>query len=126
MTPASEWARCKHHIEAALDYYDRYGGATHGIEDIERGIEAGDYQFWPGVRSAVITEISVYPKFTALHFFLVGGDLQEIREMEPVICAWGKEVGCSKVITIERPGWSKEKKSLGYRTRLVTWSEKDL
>jgi hypothetical protein len=65
------------------------------------------YQLWPGQSSAVVTEILVYPKLKNLHFFLAGGNLDELKKMRPHIEAWGKSVGCTRVTRAGRKGWER-------------------
>jgi hypothetical protein len=122
VVPSDEWARCRPWIEAALEYC--YG--THRIEDIEAGLARGQYAFWPGRACAIVTEFTEYPQFKALNFFLVGGDRDELWEMEPHICAWAKAHGCTKVSQIGRSGWSKDFKARGYTVALLVASQKEL
>ena len=111
-----EWARCKHWIEASLKYC--YG--THTLADVADGIASGQFQFWPSERCAVITEILEYPQAKALNFFLVGGDGKELVErMEPMIVAWAKSIGCTRVAQVGRKGWSRVLEPKGYRPVLT-------
>ncbi|MBN9535027.1 MAG: hypothetical protein J0H10_16930 [Alphaproteobacteria bacterium] len=124
MTEAqNEWARCRPWIEAALPSTR----GTHTIQDIEEGIAEGRFQFWPGKKSAIVTEIVVYPQYKALNFFLVGGDLSElINEMEPAITRWAKHAyGCKCVALIGRKGWARALRSKGYE-EVMTVTVKDL
>ena len=88
---------------AALEY----SGGTHGIEDIAEGLETGRFQLWPAENSVIVTEIIVYPRLKNLHFFLAGGDLDEIQLMRPLIEQWGKNMGCTRVSLAGRQGWAK-------------------
>lgn len=100
----SQWIRCKPWIEAALPY----ARGTHTIEDIEAGIESGQFVFWAGPKSAVITEVLQYPRKRVLHYFLLGGDLRELVEfMEPRITAWAKSIGCNGVSGAGRKGFER-------------------
>ena len=90
-------------MEAALEY----SGGTHGIEDIAEGLEAGKFQLWPAENSVIVTQINVYPRLKNLHFFLAGGDLDEIQLMHPLIEQWGKSMGCTRVSLAGRQGWAK-------------------
>lgn len=45
-------------IEQALEH----SGGTHGFEDIVEGVDRGRYQFWPGIRSVIITELLAFPR----------------------------------------------------------------
>lgn len=103
MTDEEDLQRLRHHVEAALEY----SGGTHGIEDIAEGLKKGRFQLWPADDSVVVTEIIVYPRLKNLHFFLAGGDLDELRLMRPLIEQWGKSMGCTRVSLAGREGWSK-------------------
>lgn len=95
--------RCRTHIEAALEYSQ----GTHKFVDIAAGILSNRYQLWAGEKSAVVTEIIVYPRLKDLHYFLAGGDLDELRSMRPHIEEWGSKQGCTRVTLAGRPGWAK-------------------
>ena len=103
MSEEEEFERLRHHVAAALEY----SGGTHKVEDIAEGIRRGQFQLWPGKNSVVVTEIIVYPQLKDLHFFLAGGDLDELRLMRPIIESWGKEIGCSRVSLAGRKGWER-------------------
>lgn len=103
MSDEEDFERLRHHVAAALEY----SGGTHKVEDIAEGICAGRFQFWPGRDSAVVTEIIVYPQLKDLHYFLAGGDLDELRLMRPLIEQWGKSIGCSRVSLAGRKGWER-------------------
>jgi hypothetical protein len=94
---------------------------THDEDDILRGLLKGDYQLWAGKRAAIVSEI-VTPengKVKALHFFLVGGDLDELLEMEPRIAAWGKAQGCVRASCSGRKGWERVLGKLDYKLGCV-------
>lgn len=109
----SEFDRCRPWLEAALEY----NGGTHSLEDIETAIAEGKAQLWPGQRSAIVTEMIQHPRATDLIFFLAGGELDELREMTPVIEEWAKEQGCSRTILYGRRGWDRTflTKERGYK-----------
>jgi len=95
--------RCRAYIEAALEYSQ----GTHTFADIAAGLLSGRYQLWVGQNSAVVTEIIVYPRLKDLHYFLAGGDLDELKKMRPHIEGWGIKQGCTRVTLAGRPGWAK-------------------
>ena len=103
MSELEEFERLRHHVAAALEY----SGGTHKVEDIAEGIRREQFQLWPGRNSVVVTEIIVYPQLKDLHYFLAGGDLDELRMMRPIIESWGKEIGCSRVSLAGRKGWER-------------------
>ena len=75
MTPAENWARCKHWIEAALAHLL----GLEAIEDVERAIERGSYQVWFGKACCAVTEIADYARVRALMVVYGGGDMAEMR-----------------------------------------------
>lgn len=85
--------------------------------DIETGIALGRYQFWAGERSAIVTELIHFPRLTALNYFLIGGDLSELKTMEPRISAWAKTMGCSRVLGVGRAGFERAFKQAGFTRR---------
>lgn len=108
----AEWDRCSPWLEAGLQF-------CHGaylIDDVKHIVMTDpDTQFWPGKRSAAVSQILHNPRLTQLHFWLCGGELDEIvDEMFPVAEAWGVTQGCSRFSTAGRQGWRRVLKPLGY------------
>jgi hypothetical protein len=107
-----EWSRCRPWIEAAVA---RAPDHLETIEDVERLIEGGHYQFWPGERCAAITEIQHYSRKKVLCVVHGGGDLSElIDEMEPALCAFARAAGCDLIMGIGRKGWQRVCEKRGY------------
>lgn len=116
MSDQDQLDRLRHHVEAALEY----SGGTHNFDDVAEMVEQNRLQLWPAKDSVVLTEIIVYPRLKNLHYFLAGGDLDELSRMRPLIESWGKSVGCTRVTLAGRSGWSKTfLKDEGYSTK---WS----
>jgi hypothetical protein len=103
MTDLEQLERLRHHVEAALEY----SGGTHHFVDVTEMVEQNKLQVWPAVNSVVLTEIIVYPRLKNLHYFLAGGDLDELSRMRPMIESWGKSIGCTRVSLAGRRGWAK-------------------
>lgn len=99
----AEWARCAPWVQAALDY----AGGTHRLGDVRDAVLSGEAQFWPGERSAVVTEVVVYPRAKAVRFWLAGGDLGELKAMEKAVVAWAKGQGCDRAEILGRGGWER-------------------
>jgi hypothetical protein len=114
---ASEWERCRGYIEDALALI-----TTHTIEDVEQGIVAGKYVFWPASKSAAITEIHEFPRVKHMHIFLAGGDLDELRGMVPMWQSWARFNKCAKVTLCGRRGWERALKQQGWKADLVALS----
>jgi hypothetical protein len=103
MSDLEHLERLRHHVEAALEY----SGGTHHFADVREMVEQNKLQLWPAVNSVVLTEIIVYPRLKNLHYFLAGGDLDELSRMRPMIESWGKSLGCTRVSLAGRRGWAK-------------------
>jgi hypothetical protein len=103
MSDQEQLDRLRHHVEAALEY----SGGTHDFEDVVQMVEGHRLQLWPAKDSVVLTEIIDYPRLKNLHYFLAGGDLDELSRMRPLIESWGKSVGCTRVTLAGRRGWAK-------------------
>jgi hypothetical protein len=102
MNDLEQLERLRHHVEAALEY----SGGTHHFADVREMVEQNKLQLWPAVNSVVLTEIIVYPRLKNLHYFLAGGDLDELARMRPMIESWGKSIGCTRVSLAGRRGWA--------------------
>lgn len=107
----NELERCKPWIKAAL----RYSGGTHTYADVCEAIKCGKMQLWPASKSCLVTEITQYPRKKVLHIFLAGGDLDEIKSMQPDVMAWGKARGCDDLTMVGRLGWSKALVDIGWQ-----------
>ena len=106
---ASEWARCAPWLEAALAEAD----GSHSLEDVKAAVLAGEADFWPGKRAAMVTEIITFPRRRVLNFWLAGGDLAELRdELRPRVEELARKHGCQAAHVAGRQGWAR---ALGYR-----------
>jgi len=103
MSDFEDLKRLRHHVEAALEY----SGGTHNFDDVAEMVGDHRLQLWPASNSVVLTEIIVYPRLKNLHYFLAGGDLDELSRMRPMIESWGKSIGCTRVTLAGRKGWAK-------------------
>ena len=103
MTDLEDLNRLRQQVESALEY----SGGTHNFDDVTEMVEGHRLQLWPAKDSVVLTEIIVYPRLKCLHYFLAGGDLDELSRMRPMIESWGKSIGCTRVTLAGRRGWSK-------------------
>ncbi len=113
MTLVEEWDRCKGWIEAALEY----GSFGYDIEAVwdEIANPNSNTLLWPGKKSAVVTQLWIFPRARALNYWLAGGDLHELTvEMRPHIEAFAEEIGCTDIIMAGRPGWGKALGEYGY------------
>jgi len=115
----SDWERCRPWIEAALPY----AGGTHTIEDIEAEIGRGQLALMAGRESAMLCEIRNYPRLRALHIFLAGGDLKELRSFNAMMDNAARVMECSRISIGGRHGWERALSDLGYRKRWTVLSK---
>ncbi len=102
--------RCRHWIEAALEY----SGGTHNFDDIVDGIKEGRMQLWPSARGCIVTEIVIYPRKKYLNIFLAGGELDQILDMHDSVRAWMIEQKCDAAMMSGRLGWKKPLEKQGW------------
>jgi len=99
-----KWAFAKPLLEKAINQCH----GTHTIDDICLMVGAGHFTLWTGEKSAVLTEVTTYPKIKALNYFMVCGDLEELMHMkENIIEPTAKENGISRVQGGGRDGWAR-------------------
>jgi GNAT superfamily N-acetyltransferase len=123
-SPSEAWARCLPYIQAAL----AHSGGTHTIEDVVDGIEDGRFRFWPGGRSAAVTQTWDEPRLRTLNIWLAGGDLRELRAMGVAIEEWARSHGYGRVVAgglSHKRGWLRVAAALGFESRWTTYA-KDL
>ena len=83
------WNRLKHLIIPALEAE----GGLYTIDDVLDSIKEGRVTFWPGDRSAVVTQLIEHPRHVQLEYWLAGGDLKELKQMAVFIEAWARQRG---------------------------------
>jgi len=95
--------RCRKWINDAL----RYAHNSHTYEQVIDIVKRGDAQLWALKDSAIVTEIVSYPQRRTLRFWLAGGNLKTLLEVEPKIRKWSILYRCEAVEIIGRKGWEK-------------------
>jgi hypothetical protein len=116
-----EFARLAPTLQAALEYAE----GTYDLDDVVNGVIEGTFQFWPGERSALVTEVVIYPKKRVLNFFLAAGEGPEVRALREKAERWAKEEqGCTSATLMGRRGWARSfLREEGYRPKLVYMSK---
>lgn len=114
--PSDELLRCRHWIEAALEY----SNGTHTFKDIVDGIMEGRLQFWPAPNGCLVTEIVTYPQKRVINVFLGGGELDQLADMHADVIAWAKTQGCAGATIVGRKGWERAFKKYGWKPAFVT------
>jgi hypothetical protein len=105
------WERATPFLEEAL----AHAHGTHLLEDVAKGVAEGRLQLWVGERCAGVSEILTFPRRRALNLFLAGGDLAELRTLQPGVEAFARGAGCSMMLFSGRltgaarraSGWSR-------------------
>lgn len=95
--------RCRKWIIDAL----RYAHNSHTYEQVIDIVKRGDAQLWALRDSAIVTEIIDYPQRRTLRFWLAGGNMKTLLEVEPKIRKWSILYRCRAVEIIGRKGWEK-------------------
>jgi hypothetical protein len=121
MNPADEIDRYRDYISAALEH----ASGTYTFEDVKQGVVEGRFQLWPAPNSVVITEIQEYPQARWLHLFIGAGNLPELQIMLPIIEAWGRSQGCTRISLTGRKGWERTflTRDAGFTPTLVTYEK---
>jgi len=104
------WPKVRPHLRKAAGYtYGRFD-----VEDILDQILQYDHVLWvafdeSGVKGAVVTTISHYPKLQALNMVFTGGEeLDKWKEpMLELLRRFAKAKGCEIIESTGRPGWAK-------------------
>jgi len=84
-----------------------YGNETHSLEDVAMALNKDEMQLWPGVNTALVTEIITYPKRKIINVFLAAGDMDEVIRILPYVEKHGKIESCTHMTMTGRKGWDK-------------------
>ena len=75
--PMHTQSSARKYIQDALDHC----GNTHSVDDVLQMVEDGKAQLHVGNRCAVVTQEMDFPAGRQLHYWLAGGDLEELQEI---------------------------------------------
>ena len=84
-----------------------YGNETHSLEDVAMALDKDQMQLWPGINTAVVTEIITYPQKKIINVFLAAGDMDEVIKILPYVKKHGKMEDCTHMTMTGRKGWEK-------------------
>jgi hypothetical protein len=98
---SDRWQHCTPFIAAALEY----AHGSHNLVDVFNAVIKGDAQFWPAEDAGLVTEIIEYPRRRTLRFWLAGGSLETLQELEANAIEWSKQWDCVACEIIGRRGW---------------------
>jgi hypothetical protein len=83
-------------------------------------LHTGTAKFWPGVRAAIVTQMSYFADSCIIEGLVAAGDMKEIVEsLIPQAEAWGKEQGASFAVISSREGWQRVLEPHGYSVHQV-------
>lgn len=116
------WPFIKGYMKKAAKYtYGRFEA-----EDIKEGLLKNPQQLWVAfndkkIYGAVVTEVTKYPRMTALTVhFLAGIDFESWKDpMLKLVQQFGKDNGCKLIDSYGRPGWEKVWANYGYTKRFI-------
>lgn len=104
-----DFAAAAPHIASALER----SGNTHHLNDVYHLLLNKEAALFVGEKSAVVTQEMILPVGRQLHFWLAGGDLDELVEIEADVEAAAREKGIKRFSIVGRKGW--RNKLPGYR-----------
>ena len=99
-----DWQAAAPHIRAALQHC----GDPHTLDDVMRMVMARDAELYVGGLSAVVTQELNLPTGRQLHFWLAGGDLNELIKIERDVEHAAKARGIRRISIIGRRGWQRK------------------
>lgn len=102
---ASEYLRCREWLLPAL--------REDTESDLIAGLREGRAQLWPGLRSAMVTQLLSGPD-RLLHVWLAGGDMRDLLALAPGVEAWGRAQGAQYATINGRKGWARALRRTGF------------
>lgn len=113
-------------IEGYMKRAAKYTYGRFEAEDIKEGLLKNPQQLWVAfddkkIYGAVVTEVTKYPRMTALTVhFLAGIDFESWKDpMLKLVQQFGKDNGCKLIDSYGRPGWEKVWANYGYTKRFI-------
>jgi hypothetical protein len=113
-------------IEGYMKRAAKYTYGRFEAEDIKDGLLKEPQQLWIAfdddkIYGAVVTEITKYPRMTALTVhFLAGIKFETWKDpMLKLVQQFGKDNGCKLIDSYGRPGWERVWANYGYTKRFI-------
>jgi hypothetical protein len=98
-------------LQIALDY----GGNTHSVGDIVELLKRGDAKLFENDSGVIVGEMHRFPRLTAVHLWLLFGELKHVLQLEHEVLPWGIEQGATMATAVGRPGWGRVSAATGWR-----------
>lgn len=85
----------------------KYAHGTHDYDDVVRMIISGKLQYLDvgDSKAFMMIEITQFPKYSNLHIFLAGGDLEALIEHVPELNKYAWQNGLKHITLAGRKGW---------------------
>lgn len=84
------------------------GGGTHDLDEhIVPLLKSGQAQWWEKGDGVVITELRLFPRFSAVNYWLVAGNMNDCRALQPDINDWARANGATRATAVGRKGWER-------------------
>lgn len=84
------------------------------FDELQSGIEAGDFMLWREGDSVMVTEIISSPRVKAMNVFLAAGAWSDIFVLKERAEMWAKINGCGMIGLSGRKGWKRRLAPFGY------------
>jgi hypothetical protein len=91
-----------------------FGGDTHSVEDVVQLVREGRAQFWSGGDGSILSEVLTLPRAKVINLWVLSGNLPDIIALEPTVCNWGRDQGCTIATASGRKGWGRVGAPLGW------------
>jgi hypothetical protein len=98
-------------LERALNY----AGDTHSLADVVGLIREGRAQLFENEGGVIVSEVHRFPRFSAIHFWLIAGEKQACLALEHEVLPFGIEHGCTMATATGRSGWGRIAAPTGWR-----------
>jgi hypothetical protein len=92
-----------------------YGGDTHSVGDIVELLKTDRAKLVENDGAGIVAELHRFPKLTAVHFWLLFGELKQVLALEDEVLEWGKANGATIATACGRRGWGRVSAATGWR-----------
>jgi hypothetical protein len=84
-----------------------YGGNTHSVGDIIDLLKSEQAKLFENEDGVIVAEMHRFPQLTAVHLWLLFGELKHVLALEHEVLPWGIENGATIATACGRRGWGK-------------------
>ena len=105
---------CLRKWEAQITEALHHGGDTHSFDDVCQMVMSNVLAMFDYGTAFLLMEVVKYPRFSVLHCFIAGGEMQAVLDSEKGMMELAKQLGCSKLSFAGREGWIRVHKNNGW------------